>query len=309
MSSAVRSPAGARYAVVGFGAATLDHLCVVARPPAADGKQRVVRYALQPGGQVPTSLVALQRWGLRTAYVGVLAGDDGGERQRRSLREEGVDVEGCALRPLGATRTSFILIDEVSGARSVLWHPPQGLAVDPEELERERFTSARALLLDADDGAAAVTVAGWAKEAGVLVVLDADEPDRHVDALLARTDVAIVPAAYPRRLTALDGLRDALRETRRRGPRLVVATLGGGGALAFDGTGFHYVPAFPVVAVDTTSAGDLFHAGMLHALLGGWDVGRALRFAAAAAALECTALGGRAAIPTLERVNALAGFS
>ena len=111
-----------------------------------------------------------------------------------------------------------------------------------------------------------------------------------------------MPATYPRRLTSRDDLREALRETRRRGPHLVVATLGGGGALAYDGDEFHYTAAFPVVAVDTTSAGDLFHAGMLYALLHEWSTPHALRFAAAAAALECTALGGRTAIPALERV-------
>ena len=306
MSFRVRAPQAARFNVVGFGTSTLDHLCVLARPPAADGKQRIVRYVLQPGGQVPTALVALRRWGLRSAYAGVLAGDDGGERQRRSLREEGVDVESCTLQPRAASRTVIIVIDEVTGARNVLWHQPEGLTVDPADLERERFTSARALLLDADDGAAAVAVAGWAKEAGVLVVLDADEPDHRANELLARTDVAIVPATYPRRLASRDELREALRSMHRLGPGLVVATLGGGGALAYDGRRFHYAAAFPVVAVDTTSAGDLFHAGMLYALLEGWDVGRALRFAAAAAALECTALGGRAAIPALGRVSALA---
>ena len=255
---------------------------------------------------MPTALVALRRWGLRSAYVGVLAGDDGGERQSRSLSDEGVDIDGCLSRPGATSRTSIILVDEVTGGRTVLWNQPPGLAVEPRELDRERVTNARLLLLDADDAAAAVAVAGWAKEAGVPVVLDIDEPDAHAAELLARSDVVIVPATYPRRLTSRDDLREALRETRRRGPHLVVATLGGGGALAYDGDGFHYTTAFPVVAVDTTSAGDLFHAGMLYALLHEWSMPRALRFAAAAAALECTALGGRTAIPALERVTALA---
>jgi sugar/nucleoside kinase (ribokinase family) len=306
MSLSIRSREEARFDVVGFGVATFDHLCVVARPPSADAKQRIVRYAVQPGGQVPTALVALQRWGMRSAFVGALAGDDGGERQSRSLRDEGVDIEGCLARADAASRTSIILVDEVTGGRTALWNQPPGLAVEPRELDRERFTSARLILLDADDAAAAVAIAGWGKEAGVPVVLDVDEPDARAGELLARSDVLIVPATYPRKLTSRDDLREALRETRRRGPHLVVATLGGGGALAYDGDAFHYTAAFPVVAVDTTSAGDLFHAGMLYALLHEWSVPRALRFAAAAAALECTALGGRAAIPALERVIALA---
>jgi sugar/nucleoside kinase (ribokinase family) len=65
------------------------------------------------------------------------------------------------------------------------------------------------------------------------------------------------------------------------------------------------VPAFPVCAVDTTSAGDLFHAGCIYGFLQGWPLERSLRFAAAAGALECETLGGRAAIPALQRIRAL----
>jgi sulfofructose kinase len=86
------------------------------------------------------------------------------------------------------------------------------------------------------------------------------------------------------------------------GPALVAATLGAGGALACERGAFHFAPSLRVPVVDTTSAGDLFHAGCLYGLLQGWDVPRSLGFAAAAAALECTGLGGRAAIPSLERV-------
>jgi sugar/nucleoside kinase (ribokinase family) len=306
MSPTLRPVADCRFDVVGLGAGTLDHLCVVRRPPAADGKQPIARHVVQPGGQVPTALVALSRWGLRTAYAGVLADDEGGALQERSLREEAVDVAGCPRRPHGRTRLSIILVDEVTGARSVLWHPPRDLDLGAGELERERLTAGRALLVDADDAEAALTAASWAQEAGVLVVLDADEPGPRAGELVACCDVAIVPAPFPPRLTGRDALRPALREMRARGPRLVAATLGGGGVLACDADGFHYVPAVPVAAVDTTSAGDLFHAGTLYGLLQGWGVDRTLRFAAAAAALECAALGGRAAIPALERVYALA---
>ena len=61
------------------------------------------------------------------------------------------------------------------------------------------------------------------------------------------------------------------------------------------------VPGFAVDAVDTTGAGDVFHAGAVYGLLQGWPVDDTLRFAAAAAALKCERIGGRPGIPTLER--------
>jgi sugar/nucleoside kinase (ribokinase family) len=57
------------------------------------------------------------------------------------------------------------------------------------------------------------------------------------------------------------------------------------------------VPAFRVAAVDTTGAGDAFHAGYAHALGAGAELPEALRSGCAVAALACTALGGRAGLP------------
>ena len=60
--------------------------------------------------------------------------------------------------------------------------------------------------------------------------------------------------------------------------------------------------AFPVEAVDSTGAGDTFHGAFLSEYLRTKDTSRCLRFASAAAALKCTALGGRAGIPKYEEV-------
>jgi len=299
--------AQARFDVVGFGFNTHDHVCVVARPPRVDAKQRLRAYAQMPGGQVPTALVALQRWRLRTAYVGPFGDDEGGHRQRAALADAGIDVSACRTRAGMASQTSVILVDEVTGERSVLWTRADALALRADELDRSTLAAGRALLLDADDIDTAILAATWAKEAGALVMLDVDEPGPRTDALLALTDVAIVSDHFPQRHSGAADLRAALRAMAARGPALAAATLGRGGAVACCAGDLHYVPAFPVRVVDSTSAGDLFHAGCLYGLLQGWPVARALRFASAAAALACGVLGGRSSVPELQAVLELAG--
>ncbi|MDX2165928.1 MAG: PfkB family carbohydrate kinase [Deltaproteobacteria bacterium] len=293
------------FDVVGFGFNTIDHVCRVPRPPGGDGKARLLDYAVLPGGQVPTALVALQRWDLRTAYVGPLGDDAGGVLQRESLTAAGVDLRGAPLRRGVGSHTSMIMVDAVTGERSILWHRPAGLALAAAELDRATLSSGRALLLDADDVETAILAAGWARDAGALVMLDVDEPGPRTDALLALSDVVIVSDRFPQRHTGRADLREALRAMHAAGPRLVAATLGAGGALAIADGELLYVPAFRVAVVDTTSAGDCFHAGCLYGLLQGWDAARALRFAAGAAALACTRLGGRSSVPELAAVGAL----
>jgi sulfofructose kinase len=75
--------------------------------------------------------------------------------------------------------------------------------------------------------------------------------------------------------------------------------------LAWDGAEFHYAPAFRVNAVDTTGAGDTFHAGFIYGLRKGWPLERQLEFACAAAALNCTVLGARGGIQPLKKIEEL----
>jgi sugar/nucleoside kinase (ribokinase family) len=101
-------------------------------------------------------------------------------------------------------------------------------------------------------------------------------------------------------------LRLALKKMHLRyGCRLTAATLGPDGVLAWDGTSFHYNSAYRVPVVDTTGAGDIFHAGFIYGLLKGWDIARQLDFSCAAAAINCMADGARGGIQTVEAIESL----
>ncbi len=292
-----------RIDVLGVGHGTEDHVCVVEQTPAPGGKARVRDYFVQPGGQVPTALVALQRWGMQTAYVGPIGDDDGGARQIASLREEGVVVEGCVRCAGVPSQRSFITIDATDGERTIQWYRDRRLALGVGAVDVALSTRARALLLDGEDAEVALGLAQAARRAGVMVVLDADEPDQAVRRLLGYTDVAIVPARFARHYAGVSELGPALRAMCEGGPQLSVATLGAEGAVAWtDGRELRQ-PAFPAEAVDTTSAGDVFHAGYIFGALRDQGVEEALRFAAAASSLASAALGGRTSIPTLAAVR------
>jgi sulfofructose kinase len=92
---------------------------------------------------------------------------------------------------------------------------------------------------------------------------------------------------------------------RRFGCRLTAATLGPDGVLAWDGSRLLHTAAYRVPVVDTTGAGDVFHAGFIYGLLQGWPLERQLDFACAAAALNCEGIGARGGIESVEKIEAL----
>jgi sugar/nucleoside kinase (ribokinase family) len=94
---------------------------------------------------------------------------------------------------------------------------------------------------------------------------------------------------------------------RDSGAPFVCVTMGEEGSLARCGGREIRTAGFPTDCVDTTGAGDVFRgafiAGCLRAPDG--DIEDVLRYANAAASLNCRGLGARGALPTAGEVEAL----
>jgi sulfofructose kinase len=138
------------------------------------------------------------------------------------------------------------------------------------------------------------------------VTADLDNRYPGVEALLENVDYAVTSLEFPSRITGEEDLFVSLPSMAARfGCRLVGATLGVDGVLVWDGSEFHYAPAFDVKPVDTTGAGDIFHAAFAFSLLHGDTLPQILDFSCAAAGLACLGLGARGGIATLEEVQAM----
>ena len=293
-----------RVDLVGVGLNATDTVIALERYPERGGKVEYRSSQVLPGGQVASAVVACQGWGLRTRYVGRLGDDEAGALHRREFARAGVEARIRTV-PDGVSAQSLILVD-AEGERTVLCRRDDRLMLQPEDVERAWITEARALLVDGWETRAATQAARWAREAGVPVVADVDDLYEGVEDLLRCVDFLIVSRTFPGRLTGMTDLRGALQEMRSRyGCRLVGATLGEGGVVVWDGERFLEAAAFQVPVVDTTGAGDVFHAGFCYGLLQGWETERQLEFACAAAALNCTAVGARGGLGPVAAVEHL----
>jgi sulfofructose kinase len=290
--------------LVGVGLNATDTLINVAQYPALGSKVEFSNANVLPGGQVATTVVACQRWGMLTRYVGKLGDDSAARLHARAFADAGVLTEIISV-PQCSSRQSIILVDG-QGERTVLWKKDERLDLPAAELNREWIVNARALHVDGYDTAAATVAATWARAAGIPVIADLDELYPGVEELIANIDYLIVSRDFPCRLMGEPDLETALRMIERRYRcRLAAATLGPDGVLAWDGRRFHYTPAYRVPVVDTTGAGDIFHAGFIYGLMQGWPVDRQLDFACAAAALNCMAVGARGGIQPLDTIENL----
>src|SRR5579864_4026607 len=291
--------------ILAIGLNATDTLIRVPRFPAFDSKTKILSSCVLPGGQAATAAVACRRWGLRSRYVGKIGDDSAGRLQREEFAREGVEAHLIEV-PNCASQLAFIIVDQSTGERTILWQRDDRLDLRPDELPREWIRGARLVHVDGHPCAPAAAAARWAREAGAVVTADLDNLYPGVEALLEGVDFMISSRDFPERLLGIPDLLESLPEiTRRFGCRVAGATLGRDGVVAWDGTQFHYCPAFRVDAVDTTGAGDVFHAGFAYALLRGDTLPEILEFSCAAAGLNCTAPGARGGIRPVSEIEKL----
>lgn len=290
------------FDVVGMGLNSVDFVGIVPEFPSGNSKTKLLRFSRQGGGQVATALVALSRWGVKTKYIGKIGEDDLGTFSLNSIRDEGVDVSSVRIEPHATTQLAMIIVDARSGDRTILWDRDEKLMYREGELRKEEVCSGKILHLDGHDIQAAIQCARWAKEERIPTVLDIDKVEPLTVELIKEIDFVVSSARFPKLMTGISDEEKALRELQKMINGFLCATLGEKGAIALVNGEILYVEGLKIKAVDTTGAGDVFHAGFIYGLLQNWDLKEILRFANAAAALKCREIGGRKGIPTLGEI-------
>jgi sugar/nucleoside kinase (ribokinase family) len=298
-------PIEREFDAAGFGVNAVDHLIVVPDYPAHDSKTHLIKHSQGAGGQTASAIVALQRLGMRTAYAGRFGSDAEGSFGLQSLRDEGVDVAFAEVIEGARTQVGYIIIEAKRGERTVIWDRDELLAYTAADAPLEFAGKARVIHLDSHDPRACASMAKVARAAGTIVSADIDNVYEGLPELLPLIDVLISSKEFPRLLTGIEDPHAALLEIKSRyGCALVGLTKGGRGATVLCEGEFMETPAFQVPGgcVDTTGAGDAFHAGFLYGLLQGEDIETTLKIGCAVAALGCRALGARTGLPTREEL-------
>jgi ribokinase len=292
--------------IVGLGLAALDILVRASDLPTWECGVRLSALGIDGGGPVATALVAAQRLGVQTGYIGTCGSDRLGRIKRETLSEHGVDISHIVHRPGTEESAILVCVHEATGERifSGASHPDfQSLKV--EEVDPAYITSAEFLHLDGCHAEAALAAARWMRQAGKQVMLDGAATSGPISSqmrlLVTASDVLICGSGFGPALTGKTNLQEAGEAILQMGPRIVVQTEGSAGSYTSTLEESFHTPAFQVEVLDTTGAGDVFHGAYLVGLLHGWNLRTIASFSTAVAGLKCSRLGGRQGIPTFEQ--------
>jgi sulfofructose kinase len=286
------------------GHAALDHVFEIDAFAAEPTKTIARRYAARAGGMSLHAAIAASRLGASARLLGRVGDDAAAAFLRERLRAEGVEVRG--LESVRNTQTSLAtVIVDAQGARQIYIH--RGDAIErAHALDTRQLEGADVVLADPRWPEGAATALAWARAHDVPTLLDADvAPLPALDRLvpLARWAAFSEPGLA---LWARGRPRDeALAAACTLGPRLALVTLGADGARWLNGNAAAMQVQPPAVhAIDTTGAGDVFHAALAVALTEGQGTPAAVSWACAAAAFKCERGFGAEGAPTRAELDA-----
>lgn len=259
-----------------------------------DRKSQAESLAVYAGGQAANVAHGLAILGIPVEYVGAFGDDEDSALSRRSLEDVGMSLTGSISVPGCPAHRAAILVDSLTGSRSIVMYKDKRLHLTAETITPELVAGASLVYLDNHEGSAAAAAADLGRARGLPVVADLEEVSECTLPVLSRVSDLIAPLEVLRTLTGeMEPLR-VLRAAQGTGPRAVVATLGADGAVGVDGTNAPArVPGRQCAVVDSTGAGDAFHAGYVAGLVNGADFASRLQFGTVLAALKCGVAGPR----------------
>ena len=287
--------------------------------------------AAHPGGAPANSLVALTKYGAKTALIGKVGADTFGKLLLGTLQNAGIDTRGMIVDETSFTTLAFVTLD-ADGNRAFAFarKPGADTRLTAEEIDYSLIGEAKVFhfgtlsLTDEPARTATQKAVAYAKEHGKLISCDpnlrlplwrsAEEAKEQIFWALSQADVVKISDDEVDFLFGCSPAEGAEIILRDFGAKLVFVTCGPDGCWFKNARACGQVPTLKgLQVIDTTGAGDIFGGSAIYKLL---ECGMApeeldevkLReiaaFACAAASLSATKHGGISSVPPLEAVLA-----
>lgn len=287
--------------IVGIGANVFDTLYNVPKYPTEDTKMRATASKTAGGGPVATGLVAAQKLGEETAYIGVLSDDNGGKFLKEDFEKYGVKTDYVEVKNGYRSFASVLWLAADSTSRTCVFDKGDLPPLVLNDAQKQAIRDANLLMVDGNEMEAAVEAAKIAKESGTLVLYDCGGLYKGVENLLALTDIMIPSEEFSLGHTGCKTAEEAakkLYETYK--PKVVVITQGKKGGLLFQGKDIINYPIYPAKVVDSNGSGDVFHGAFAAGIVKGFDFIKCCHFSSAVSGLKCTGVGARESVPDFE---------
>jgi ribokinase len=266
-------------------------------------------FGMYPGGKGANQAVAAARLGGNVHFVGKRGNDIFGTQASSLLNDEGINTSYFSTDPDLPSGVALISVDE-KGENCIVVASGANAAITPKDLEAVKplIEKSSIVLLQLEIPIETVEYAATiASDRGVIIILNPAPAQTLSSSLLKKISIitpneteAEILTGIP--ITDISTAEQAAMALKEKGVQTVIITLGADGALVYHQNQFTKVDTVPVVAIDTTAAGDVFNGALAVSLADGNTVEDAARYACKAAAISVTRMGAQSSAPTKNEV-------
>lgn len=290
-----------------LGRVTYDINLVVDKMPVEGSKNEFFDKDGNVGGEAATVACCFSRWGINTAFAGVLGNDVNGTRIRKEFDKLHIDTRYIESSYDNDTPMSVIVINNSTKKNTIYNISDKYIGLKKCDFG---FTP-DLIFVDGYDAVQAKNLLERYPKS--LSVLDASLITSSVMELVKKAKYAVCSREFAENVagTKIDFQEPATLVTvyQRLKKKYLntefVITLGERGALYCINNQIKISPSLKVNVADTHGCGPIFRAAFAHTLIGGGDIEKAVKMGCIAASLASTKVGALNSIPTLEEMKNL----
>ncbi|MEM8613491.1 MAG: adenosine kinase [Cyanobacteria bacterium P01_H01_bin.105] len=266
------------------------------------------------GGSAANTVIAISQLGGKTFYGCKVADDDYGQFYTQDLVDCGVDTNLTSHTPeSGITGKCLVLVtpdaDRTMGTFLGISSELAEADLNPDAIAAAEYTYIEGFLVSSEvSRQAAIKARHLAKAAGRKVAMSLSDYNMvkffksgllemigdGVDMLFANESEALLMADT-------DDFATAIEHTKTLAKAFAI-TRGPQGSILFDGEKLLEIAPYPVTAIDTVGAGDMYAGGVLYGITHGLSWAQAGELGSVASAKLVTAYGARMATDELQAV-------
>ena len=257
------------------------------------------------GGAGANIAYCLAKWGIGTAFAGVIGNDPNGTRIKKEFEKVHIDTRYLEPSYDNDTPISVNIIDKASGT-----HTTYNISDKYVSLKKCDFDfSPDLIVVDGYDVAQAkITLDRFPN---TLSVLDATIMTKSVVELIRKVKYAVLTQEFAEMVTGIkidfqdpSTMVSLYQKLKKRYLNVeFIITLGSKGALYAINQQIKVSPSLKVDVVDTNGSGTIFRAAVAYTLANGGDIEKAVKMGCIAAGLSLGKYGARTSIPTLEEIK------
>ena len=258
-------------------------------------------FFMNPGGKGANQAVAAARLGGNVQFICKVGRDLFGQQALRTYQKEKIDVSASIQDETHPSGIAIITVDQ-QGENTIVVAPGANFQLNPDELtpalEYIQHTPIVLVQLEIP----LFTLEYISQHATGTLILNPAPAQPLSTSLLSRIHTITPNEHEAQHLTGIaikdrNSAREAARLLRQKGVQQVIITLGARGAYLQTDAEEAFVSAPPVIAQDTTAAGDVFNGALAVAMAENLPIRKAVIFACKAASLSVTRMGAQDAAP------------